>query len=191
MKDPRIEQTRKIVESIISKTLLYNTQVMITNDNLIVCVVDNTILYIIELKNIVEPYPSIAFMYGDIIDLEVDEYIPNIHLLHSLSSLFTTYITQKSQNPIVASNGELRGNEQFEQLLAMKAAEGMKYFNLIGKNNTNYKIPIFSGFPNLSKQDLIGINVYDQLDGHLIIEMNIFKKKINRNIDMYFRTLKI
>jgi hypothetical protein len=96
-------------------------------------------------------------------------------------------------NKVLANNDQLRGDPLFEELISMKAADGMKYYYMRGNDlNTTYKIPIFSGFPNLNKQDDIGITVFeDPIPNIQVIRMIIFKKKLNRNVIMYVRTLRI
>ena len=40
-----------------------------------------------------------------------------------------------------------------------------------------YYIPVFSGFPNITSQDKIGIEVRDMNNGYLIVKYKIYKKK--------------
>ena len=189
-----IEQSRKIIESLISKSLLYDVEVMIYN-GVLVFVVDNTLLYEIELKNPID-IGLITFKYSNIIDYPVDIGISscfnNVYIKNRLFSLYTNYKDLLIKNNIVAQNTQLRDDEIFESLANLKAGEGMRYYNMIGNNMINYKIPIFSGFPNLNKQDTIGIDIRELPDNiHLLVDMNIFKKKINRNIHIYYRIIKL
>ena len=193
-KHEMIEQSRKIIESLISKTLLADTEVLILNE-ILVFVVDNTLLYEIPLKNPID-IGIITFKYSDILtsieELELDSCYPDIYIQNKLNSVYYNYKNRLSDNLIVAQNTQLRDDEIYESLTSLRAGEGMKYYNMIGKDMVNYKIPVFNGFPNLNKQDEIGMTVYDMLDqSHLLVDMNIFKKKINRNIHIYFRILKL
>ena len=136
------------------------------------------------------------FKYSDILtsveELELDSCYPDIYIQNKLNSVYYNYKNRLSDNYIVAQNTQLRDDEIYESLTSLRAGEGMKYYNMIGKDMVNYKIPVFNGFPNLNKQDEIGMTVYDMLDqSHLLVDMNIFKKKINRNIHIYFRILKL
>jgi hypothetical protein len=95
-------------------------------------------------------------------------------------------------NNIVASDYSLRDNESFEELLAIRPEQGMRYFKILGYNPSNeYMIQMFSGFISLNKPDKIGVNVLDINDGYLYIEFNIYKKKINRNLQLYCRLINI
>ena len=87
-------------------------------------------------------------------------------------------MNERNCKPVVSSDNELRGNEQFEELLKLKTDDGMKFFKMNGNTlGSYYFVPIFTKFPSLNKSDCIGINIIDLLDGHLLIEMNINKKK--------------
>ena len=66
-----------------------------------------------------------------------------------------------------------------------------EFFKVYDANNNCIEIPMFAGFLSSNKQDKIGITVNDLLDNHLLIHYTIFKKKINRNIHMYYRILKL
>ena len=61
--DPRLDQVQKIVESLVTKSLLSNTNCLVTNDNTLVILVDDTLLYIVPLSNEIS-YPSIGFSYA-------------------------------------------------------------------------------------------------------------------------------
>ena len=54
-----------------------------------------------------------------------------------------------------------------------------------------YLIPMFAGFLSLNKADTIGVKVYDYDEINHLIVFDIFKKKINRNVQMFCRVLKI
>ena len=189
--DPRIEQVRKIVESLVSKTLLENTCVLVNSDELIFTV-DNTILYTVKLKDIIEPLPPICFYYSSIINLEPNQCINDLHVFYTIHNIYANYM-KAIHNKVLANNDQLRGDPLFEELISMKAADGMKYYYMRGNDlNTTYKIPIFSGFPNLNKQDDIGITVFeDPIPNIQVVRMIIFKKKLNRDVIMYVRTLRI
>lgn len=191
IKDSRIEQCRKIVESLVSKSMFYNTDILLTTNNKVIIVVDKTVIYIVELKDMINSYPLIAFRYSDILLFESNDCcVNNIFLANDLNNLYMYYSGIISGNP-VASNLSLRDDEKFEELLQLKAADGMRYYHMLGNDMKTYLIPIFSGFPNLSKPDKLGMSVYDTNDGFLAIKMDIFKKKINSNVIACYRTLKL
>ena len=50
---------------------------------------------------------------------------------------------------------------------------------------------MFAGFISLNKSDRIGVKIYDLDDLNHLIKFDIYKKKINRNVEMICRVLKI
>ena len=50
---------------------------------------------------------------------------------------------------------------------------------------------MFAGFLSLNKADTIGVQVYDYDEINHLIVFDIYKKKINRNVKMFCRVLKI
>ena len=113
--------------------------------------------------------------YGKKIDIDVEEivsYLDNLTL-------------PLQGNKYVASD------EKFEELLQLKASDGMKFYHMLGKDMNTYLIPVFSGLPNLSKQDKLDIYLYDLQNAYLLVDMRIFKKKLNREISVSYRILKL
>jgi hypothetical protein len=106
---------------------------------------------------------------------------------------FLYYDHFSSTNLPLAQDDELRNNAEFENLLGLKASQGLKYFHLPDLNNPGevYLIPMFAGFLNLNKNDRVGAKIYDLDQFNHLIKFNIFKKKINRNVEMYCRVLKL
>lgn len=198
--DPRLDQVKKVIESLITKTLLYSTECLVTSDNVLVIVVDDTLLYQIPLKN-EQPYPILGFSYkifmAVIGDREIDfskEYVDilDMNIISRLYTLYNGYNGLLNSKPLVAYNEDLKGCESFSDYLGIRADDGMKYYKLPGTQpGIQYPIPIFTGFPNISAQDKLGIYVYDIQDGFLLAKFRIFKKKINRDIDILFRLINL
>lgn len=193
MTDFRIEQAVSITEAVVAKNLLPYTNILITEDNICVILANKTLLYEVQLVNITEPYPCISFAYKNIIVNEdgthsiiSDEIIAKQYI----RSIYQNYKSIVMNYPCIAADNDLRSNEEFEKLLSLKSGNGLKFFNMIGVDNKIYMIPMFSGFLNLNKQDKIGIKVYDCGD-HLVLSFNIYRKKINRNVNMFVRLLNI
>lgn len=184
--DPRISQAKMIAETLIPKTSLELTDIMITSDNKLVIIRDNTLLYIMDLKDIVGFYPAVSFSYSKL-DQGFDK-----QLLYKITNCYQSYISFISNSPLVADNPNLKENEEFSKLLDMKSGDKLQFFKVPGIDiEKSYIIPVFSGFPNLNKSDTIGIKIYDMLDNHLLIQMIINKKKIGRVMNVLFRTLKL
>ena len=188
--DPRIEQVRKIVETMVSKKLFWRTNVLVEGNKVII-VVDDTVLFMALLKG-VEPniYPTISFNYASIYEFEnPNECINDVMLANRLISLENFYFNNH-QLVLVAKEDNMRSNPEFEELLNLKSAEGMKFYKIKSLDfSREYLIPIFSGFPNMNKQDDISMEVYRTIDNFLVVRMIISKKKIGRNVDMIFRIL--
>ncbi len=193
MKDCRVEETRKIVEALVTKSMFKYTQVLITEVNTVIIIVNQTLLYEVPLKVVPDFYPPVAFIYSDIADFEDPNECTNDEFLgNSIRNISERYLLIRNTKPVVAIDNELRENEQFENLLNLSSDQGMKYFKMPGLNlGEVYLVPMFSGFISLSKPDTIGMKIYDIQDGFLLLEMNIMKKKINRNIQVYCRIIKV
>lgn len=193
LKDNRIPQVRKMILSIVPKVDLPYIEVLVTRDNKIMVVSRETVLYLIDLNG-VQPNFDLSFRFIDIMNLEEDCYIHDNLLLDKLIRLYSLYF-HNIMNPgnLLASEPILRDNTEFEKLLSLKSADGMKFYKMNGNIIGNvYYIPIFSGFPSINKNDKIGIDVYDMRDNiHSFAVMNIFKKKVNRNIKMCFRFINL
>jgi len=200
--DPRLDQVQKIVESLVTKSLLSNTNCLVTSDNTLVLLVDDTLLYIVPLNNEVS-YPSIGFSYAKFM-YEVSSKSITDFTTASLD-IYDTFITIKLLNfrtayygyeleqvMPVAFNDDLKTDESFTDYLSIKSDDGMKYYKLPAlQPGKQYMIPIFTGFPNITSQDKLGVYVYDLYNGFLIGRFKIFKKKINRDINIFFRMLDI
>lgn len=192
--DPRIPLARKVLGVILPKTYLStNPDIMITHNNILIAIVLDTTIYSCEL-NIQEERNDIAFQYNSIVseDESSESFIFDKVILNKISSCFYGYYTISTNNPALAFKDNLKEDEEFQEYLSLKASDGMKFYKIPGVDIYNpkfYHIPIFSGFPALNKSDNIAIKVYDLNDCHLLIVFDIYKKKLNKNYQMYFRTL--
>lgn len=191
LRNSRMPQVRKILNAVIQKVDLPFSDIMITGDNTLVIIVRETAIYTVKLHDI-EPGFEISFKYTEIENLQEDEYVFNRYIFDYISSTYRFYLSMACQNNLLASEPELRGNPEFERLLSLKSIDGADFFKINGIDyNETYFVPIFSGFPVVNKVDKIGIDIFDLRDSHFLIVMNIYKKKINRNIQIYFRTINL
>lgn len=198
--DPRLEQVKKVVEGLVTKTLLYSTECLVTSDNTLVLVVDDTLLYTIPLKNEMV-YPILGFSYARFMELVGDREIDfskepidiqDVIITQRIAQLYINYMSLTSCCSLVAYNEDLKNDESFADYLNIRADDGMRYYRLLGINPANqYLIPIFTGFPNIASQDKLGIYVYNIGNGFLLGVFKIFKKKINRDIEIQFRILNL
>jgi len=198
--DHRIHQVRDLVEALITKSLHYYVNVLVDliDDTWYAIIeMDSTLLYEAPLKNVPtdEIFYPIAFKYEPLMTLEDRDiyYGSDVFLLNELKAKYNMYKTIASTTLPVAQDSDLRTNEEFEKLLNLKSDQGLKYFKINGVNSPTevFMIPMFAGFINLSKPDRIGMSLYN-IDGtYLALKMDIFKKKINRNISVYCRIIKL
>lgn len=191
-RDIRIPQIRKIVEALVKKTM-FNSTIIYSENNLLFIILEKAAIYKITLNDIGGFLPPISFRYDTILELEEDYFINDIFLLKYASNTANEYYNNIIlTNPLVASIQDLRADEEYEKLLQLKIDDGVKFFRLNGNDlNNTYLIPVMSGFPDIAKQDKIGMNVYDLLDGNLFVNMIIYKKKINRYIELGYRIINI
>ena len=198
--DHRIHQVRDLVEALVTKSLhdFINVYVDLIEDTWYAIIeVDSTMLYEVPLKNVPmdEIFYPIAFKYATIKDLEDRDiyYGSDVFLLNDMRSKYNMYKTIASTTLPVAQDSDLRTNEEFEKLLNLKTDQGLKYFKINGVNSPTevFMIPMFAGFISLSKPDRIGISLYNIDGSYLAMKMDIFKKKINRNISVYCRIIKL
>lgn len=215
--DDRLPEARDLLDNLVTKSLHKYTNLLIEPEGTLVLQVDDTVLYSIPLKTIGSSTSPIAFKYASLLkeitvddedetdeesEEEVDEveasedrsvyYGSDPMLIGSMDTMYRLFRYAENNYQIVASDEDLRANEEFETLLNLKSDQGLKYFKLNGeKPNEIFLIPMFAGFIKLSKPDKIGIRVFDTRDGFLIVEFNIFKKKINRSISLYCRIIKL
>ena len=123
--DPRIEQVRKIVETMVSKKLFWRTNVLVEGNKVII-VVDDTVLFMALLKG-VEPniYPTISFNYASIYEFEnPNECINDVMLANRLISLENFYFNNH-QLVLVAKEDNMRSNPEFEELLNLNGSTFM------------------------------------------------------------------
>ena len=198
--DHRIHQVRDLVDALVTKSLhgLINVLVDLIEDTWYAIIeVDSTLLYEVPLKNVPmdEIFYPIAFNYATIFDEEDRDiyYGSDVFLLNDMKSKYYMYKNIVSTTLPVALDSDLRTNEEFEKLLNLKTDQGLKYFKINGVNSPTevFMIPMFAGFINLSKPDRIGMSLYDIDGSYLALKMDIFKKKINRDISVYCRIIKL
>jgi hypothetical protein len=199
MEDQRLEQSANIISSLVNKSLYQFTEVLITNDRL-VFIVDNTLLYDVNLTNITCMHCNVAVNAEVLISAyenknannfdRFDGIISDDFLERKISTIISHYDTIRNIKPVVAEDNELRDNNDFENLLNLSASDGMALFRLNSKiEPRSYLVPMFSGFISLNKPDTIGMRIHDMGDGFLLLHITIGKKKINRDVNIYTRII--
>ena len=199
-KDYRVPEVMKIIESLVTSRFYEFTKILVRGNTLVFSLTD-TLLYYIPLKSepkTIEDNLDFAANYKDLYDINsgkeegfaCHDYNVNGELRYILFNLkYDDILNGIYDGNIVAANSDLRSDEKFEELLNLKSDQGVKYYRMTTTDLSNtIFVPIFAGFPNINKQDNIGIKVYN-INDNIIIELDIFKKKINRNMKILYRTI--
>ena len=153
------------------------------DNNIIIINMDDTALAVMSADLQLDTYK--CFKYSTSKTTPAD-----ISVANKLLTYFNRYTIDADCYPVVAEYDNLRSNEEYEKLLNLKADEGGGFFRLMGNElYTNYLVPVFAGFPNINKADKIGIVVRRMSYDTLLMEYHIYKKKVNKDITIYFRTL--
>lgn len=197
-KDPRVPIAYKLARTFLAELECFSSTVMITTQNDLVINMMDAVLCCVHMKEFDNqpPLPEIVYDFipkdinNEKIETAEDDYIPaNITTVQRMHELYMNYIEKCNSLTPIACDNSLRNNSTFEELLSLKASNGVRFFRMLGLDlQTYYMIPVMSGFPRLNKSDTIGITVYRE-GGNQIVKMNIFKKKINREYQMYYRAL--
>ena len=160
-----------------------------SNTKLII-VVQDTIMFEVPMKN---EFVSVDFYgAGSGIHMNGFEYYDRT-ITENLLYKYAEYQNIIGTKLPIAYDNELRSNEDFEKLLGLKSSQGLHFYHLPDLDHPGevYLIPMFAGFLSLNKADTIGVKVYDYDEINHLIVFDIFKKKINRNVQMFCRVLKI
>lgn len=190
-KDIRNEEVRKLLTSFPKESLV------LVHQSVLFVFTNNAVLFEVPLKtNLGDQYfNDCAFLYNyrEINDIEfTEDMILRQDVWQYMQNVISSLNIDK-QFGLLAHDENVRECEEFENLLGLKADKGRKFFKLNAiELNKTYKIPMFSGFPNINKQDTVGIDIYSTSQPNIVlIDMNIYKKKFNRNIHMKYKILDI
>ncbi len=183
-----------LTEALVAKSFFNtNCKILISpgvnpGETFLIITVQDTIMYKIPMRNDATHY------YGAGSGIHMNGFdIYDPYIVNGLLSKYNEYNNFIGTNLPIAQDDELRSNEDFEKLLGLKSDQGLKFYNLPNFNNPGetYLIPMFAGFISLNKSDRIGVKIYDLDDLNHLIKFDIYKKKINRNVEMICRVLKI
>ncbi len=165
------------------------TEVLLADDTVVINAADTTLSII-----------PVGFSTGMMIGFSFNsvyeegwtyEKLTNNYLIYNkLINLWNIYESMSSNLPIEAYIENLREDNNFEDLIAMKASDGGGFYKIAGNElYQNYLLPVFTGLPSLSKQDKAGIVVKRIDRTTLLMEYHIYKKKINKEFTLFFRTV--
>lgn len=196
-KNVPLDEAISLVEALVAKAHITsdkaNTKILIVpgenpGTTKLVITVQDTIMFVVPMRNdCVEIYGAGSGIHMDGFDF------PNPLISYTLASKYAEYQNIIGTKLPIAYDNELRSNEDFEKLLGLKSSQGLHFYHLPDLDHPGevYLIPMFAGFLSLNKADTIGVKVYDYDEINHLIVFDIFKKKINRNVKMFCRVLKI
>ena len=187
---PESDIINKYLSVIASKSNLLSSKIGINGSDIYI-VYKDTILYEISIKEFLN-------IVGEgFIDTWNDKDLPTIYnsnkYIFSQISLARSKIYNNIGECKASIINAMSSDITFNNIISnIKADDGCVLYKLNGKDRV-YFIPLFSSFPNLNKSDDIDIFVYDDLENpyrQCIIKEVIHKKKINNDINIYFKALK-
>ena len=191
-----LEEAVSLVEALVAKAHITsdkaNTKILVVPSNIgttnLIITVQDTIMYVVPMKN----NSTEIFAAGSGVHMNGFGYF-DANIMNELMSKYNLYSNIISTNLPLAQDNELRNNEEFENLLGLKSSQGLQYYHLPDLDHPGevYLIPMFAGFLSLNKADTIGVQIFNYDEINHLLKFNIYKKKINRNIEMYCRLLKI
>ena len=164
-------------KSLYVKGLIYNsTLYMITL---------NGILFEVDLTGMIDPSCICGFTTTGL--QETPDYI--IDDAEARQDVFnkSQNIINIKQNPMIFMNDRLREDPIFEQIATAKSSDGASNYFISTDTGINTFITLYRGIFNLNKPDKAGLFLYETMDPKILLaQFNIFKKKINRNYNIYF-----
>lgn len=170
-------------------------------DKLIVCV-DGAYLYSMQIEN---TGVSFGIMYNQFIKANTDkdpdskktiitapvELFVNYDILNKLLGLEAKYLNITNSLIPSAEVADFRElDELYNTIYSLKAEDGVRFIQINGKDLYHrYIYPIFTGNPNLNKNDGLSLQIFDESRDTYIIKSCIYKKKINKYITCFSRHL--
>ena len=193
----RIPIIRKILGSIISKLDAQETIVTIYPDNNLIAFCKLTTVISFNLKEcindckiVIDPR-TFNEEYTELYKIKEDEYISfnesSAGLYFNLEEANNKYFYNISQYNLIDKIEDITSYEDFNNnYLNIKADDGCKFFK--GYNN-KFVIPIFTKFPNISKNDIASLYVYKFDNESNLVVWKVYKKKLSRDVYTIFRTM--
>ena len=197
-KDQRFSVAKELLVTMLGKIDIQNTLAMINEKNDLICMVRETAIFICNLGNIAPGFPlyiDCESTFSAIEDKVIEDnisFVPikDIRKINSMNEYYNRYVVFKY--PLIFHRDNMELDEEFSSYLSAKSSEGAKFYKGISlENNKKFMFPVFSGFPKLLKNDTISLNIYSMSNTHYMIEMNIFKIKLKREIKLIYRVLNV
>lgn len=188
----KVEKLRNMCFGVSAQPL----DIMVTGDNHLMMNTGN-VMYHTVLEDITFPHKEIAFRnagpiefddHGQLIAGKSIQMLDFRYLAYCVD--IYKYVTIRNVLRIVAQDDNLSDNPSFQDMMNIKAADGLKYFYLMNNaNNQMMQVPYFVGLYKINKKDKFGIKIYDYDDTNYLVNMIDQKSKI-QPIDIIFKMLK-
>ena len=189
--DARFIQAISVLKTVIGEVALETALISIGIDNRVVCVTYGSVIYTFYLNDVMngnkiycnylyvkyrDKYPMFATIpYSqqdkDLLDYVVDQYM---NLIQSYQLINTA---DNVQDDIL-----------FQKYMEMKADDGCELYRIGQPGNMSF-FSIFAGFPKMNKSDKLNLYSYRVDEYSQINRMELFKKKVNRVVDIYYRAM--
>ena len=164
------------------------TENLLTN-GMLISLLDKSILFTVDLSDSVDINTTAAFFHNS---------ADPIYMYFASASEMQMRLIRKWRECEDIVNGHLKDfgvrcifskvdmndDEAFTNLRNMKASEGAAFYFA-----DNAMVPIMKGIPLLTKADKVKLTAYDTPVGHHFIHMNIYKQKLKKDYNMYFKVL--
>ena len=163
----------------------------IINNGTLYFIVNFGLLYEIELPNIPKEICCAFHRTTDEPDSFNEEGIIKDRPEYFANIVNSIMIINYSNNVPVYIEENVRLNEQYEELDAMKADDGCMKFNTYTDLSHRSFITISKKMFKMNKPDGLSLIVYPADNGRLLYKFKIFKKKFNLNINLYLLAIDV
>lgn len=181
----------KYARGILKSNEIPNAYFIVNRDLLIICL-QATILYSAKLPQDTGLDYKVFTAYID----ENKEMIPMEVPINNYGYYYELAKRIECHYPVYCTANNITEDPAFQELINMKAADGMKFYKVHGTFDNRihtWFIPVFSGFPSLTKQDKADIIIKKEssYSRYFIVNYHIYKAKIKQYVDMYFTTIEL
>lgn len=193
--DERLLIVKKLLPSILGKLDIDSSLILVTSSNELFAMVRDTVIFKCDIHECIPGYE--LYIDPKTFDQEInescligdDEYIVNTDILsiQKLRERVGMYYYNKPSKPDYLLI-DMQENPEIKEYLNLKSDNGARFYKDI---DANYMIPIFTKFPSLAKSDKADLYIYNYGAIHQIVEIIIHKKKINRDVSMIYKILRI
>lgn len=211
--DDRVGVIKKLLRAVMTLKDIQASIIYLGPENVLFAICQDSVIYYLELNECI-PGPEIV-IDGSTTFAEdvVDNTDPNIKtktvkvshygLLDNQAIIYTDmivitnaryksniYYNQTKQQPFFNGTEMNKTDESFKKLLELKADQGARFYEGI-INGSYYNFPVFTGFPSVTKADSVDVKIYNYIEDprYNIIELIIYKKKINKHLYIVYRVL--